>query len=132
MVELSRAPQSEEPMPSILLVEDEADVAELVQEALLDAGFDVTVALGDQAAFQALKAEPRSFAALVTDINLGVGVTGFDVAREARRRNSGIKVVYITGHAAHLSKFGVEEALMFPKPFDAAELADQVRMLVRV
>jgi DNA-binding response OmpR family regulator len=117
-------------MPSVLLVEDEADVAELVEEALLGAGLDVTVALGDQAAFEALASEPSSFAALVTDINLGVGVTGFDVAREARRRNGGIKVVYITGHAAHLSRFGVEDALMFPKPFDAGELADQVKMLV--
>lgn len=130
MVELSRAPESEFPMPNVLLVEDEADVAELVEEALVDAGLDVTVALGDQAAFRALDSEPRTFAAIVTDINLGVGVTGFDVAREARRRNKAIKVVYITGHAAHLSRFGVDDALMFPKPFDAGELADQVRMLL--
>jgi len=120
---------SEWVMTSVLLVEDEPDVAELVEEALVDAGFDVTVANGDLQAFRALD-EPRSFAAIVTDINLGVGVTGFDVAREARRRNCEIKVVYITGHAAHLSKFGVEDALMFPKPFDVSELADQVRMLI--
>lgn len=117
-------------MTSVLLVEDEPEVADLVEEALVDAGLDVTVALGDRAAFQALAAEPRSFAVLVTDINLGVGVTGFDVAREARRRNDGIKVIYITGHAAHLSKFGVEDALMFPKPFSAVDLADQVKLLI--
>lgn len=117
-------------MTSVLLVEDEPDVAELVEEALADVGLDVKVALDDRSALAALEGEARSFAALVTDINLGVGVTGFDVARKARQLNGEIKVVYITGHAAHLSKHGVEDALMFPKPFSAVELADQVRMLL--
>lgn len=117
-------------MSSVLLVEDEPDVAELVEEALTDVGLDVKVALDDQAAFAALDGEPRSFQALVTDINLGVGVTGFDVARRARSLNEDIQVIYITGHAAHLAKHGVEDALMFPKPFDVTELAERVRRLI--
>jgi DNA-binding response OmpR family regulator len=117
-------------MSSVLLVEDEPDIAELVEEALTDAGLDVKVALDDRAAYAALDGEPRSFRALVTDINLGVGVTGFDVARKARLLNEDIRVVYITGHAAHLSKHGVDDALMFPKPFNVTELAERVRRLV--
>jgi DNA-binding response OmpR family regulator len=35
-------------------------------------------------------------------------------------------VVYITGHAAHLQKQGVDDAVMFPKPFYPDELAERV------
>jgi DNA-binding response OmpR family regulator len=117
-------------MPDVLLVEDEADVAELVQDALVEAGLAVQVAHDDKGAYDKLEREARSFSALVTDINLGVGTTGFDVARRARQLNPELKVIYITGHAAHLDKFGVDEALMFPKPFDPYELAEQVTMLL--
>ncbi|WP_374468572.1 response regulator [Phenylobacterium sp.] len=116
-------------MTSILLVEDEPFVAELVEEALSEAGLEVKVARDDRAAFAALEGEARSFAALVTDVNLGPGANGFEVARRARELNADIKVVYITGHAAHLARQGVADALMFPKPFDALELADRVRGL---
>ncbi|HEY8617795.1 response regulator [Phenylobacterium sp.] len=117
-------------MASILLVEDEPFVAELVEEALSDAGLQVKVARDHRSAVAVLEGDARSFAAVVTDINLGPGATGFEVARKARELNAGIKVVYITGHAAHLARQGVEDALMFPKPFDALELAQRVRRLL--
>ncbi|MGA0607296.1 response regulator [Phenylobacterium sp. VNQ135] len=117
-------------MADVLLVEDEADVAELVQEALEEAGLTVAVVHNDQGAYERLEREARSFTTLVADINLGAGTTGFDVARRARALNPDLKVVYITGHAAHLDRFGVEDALMFPKPFDPVELADQVTMIM--
>ena len=58
-------------MSDVLLVEDEPDVAELVQEALAEAALSVTVALNDRSAYAQLEREARSFAAVVTDINLG-------------------------------------------------------------
>jgi DNA-binding response OmpR family regulator len=117
-------------MASILVVEDEAEVAELVRDALIEAGFEVKVALSDKAAYRVLQREARSFSALIADINLGEGVTGFDIARRARQLHPGLKVVYITGHAAHLDRFGVDGAVMFPKPFNPTELAHQVIDLV--
>ena len=117
-------------MPDVLLVEDEPDIAELIEEALVDAGLSVAVAHSDTAAYAKLDHEARSFAALVTDINLGSGVSGFDIARHARELNPHLKVVYITGQAAHLARLGLDDALMFPKPFDPRELADQVTMLL--
>jgi DNA-binding response OmpR family regulator len=117
-------------MASVLLVEDEREVAELVEDALTEAGFTVTVARDDRSANGALEREARSFAALVTDINLGAGTTGYDVARRARRLNPRIKVMYITGDAAQFDRFGVDDAQMFPKPFNARELAERVLALV--
>jgi len=118
-------------MPDVLLVEDEFLIACLVEQAFTDAGLRVAVAHDGQGACEALEREARSFAAVVTDINLGPGANGFDVAQCARELNPAVKVVYISGHAAHLDKAAVEEALVVPKPFDVDRLAARVTELVR-
>jgi len=117
-------------MVSVLLVEDEPQVAALACDALTDAGFSVTVAHDDAAACRTLAREARSFAAVVTDINLGAGVTGFDIARLARQLNGAIKVVYISGQGPHRDQFGVAGALMVEKPFEPRDLAEQVAAIL--
>lgn len=115
-------------MGRVLLVEDEPLVAELVRETLEDEGLDVRTLHSGRDALGCLAAEPRSFQVLVTDINLGDGITGFDVAAAARAANPDVHVVYVTGLPSNIYAAEVE-ALMFPKPFDPLELAVQVRAL---
>lgn len=117
-------------MEQILLVEDEAFIAEMIQDALEDRGLAVTSAHTDRSAYAILEDEARSFTVLIADINLGLGTTGFDVARRARQLHPDLKVVYISGHAAHLHKQGVEGSMMFPKPFYPDDLADQIVALI--
>jgi DNA-binding response OmpR family regulator len=117
-------------MVHVLLVEDEPLVAELTFDALVDAGFSVTVATDDKSAYSTLEREARSFAAVVTDINLGRGVTGFDIARRARQLNGDIKVVYISGQGPHADMFAVDDALMVEKPYEPRDLAEQVASLL--
>lgn len=117
-------------MSTVLVVEDESDVLEILQDALERRGLQVRVAGDDRSAYDLLQQEGRSFGAIVTDINLGVGTTGFDVARRARQLNPDLKVIYITGDAALLDRFGVPDSLMFPKPFYPEDLADCVAGLV--
>lgn len=64
----------------------------------------------------------------MTDINLGCSTTGFDIAGRARELNPAIKVVYMTGLPSNVYAAEVE-ALMFPKPFDAIELARQLKSI---
>jgi CheY-like chemotaxis protein len=113
-------------MTTVLLVEDEADVRELIVEAFAEHGIEVQTAENDREAYERLEKSAQDFAVLVADINLGAGTTGFDVARRARILNRDLKVIYITGHAAHLNRFGVEGSIMFPKPFNPHELAQRV------
>jgi DNA-binding response OmpR family regulator len=113
-------------MEQVLLVEDELFIAEVIQDALEERGLRVKSAHTDRGAYDLLENEARSFSVLIADINLGPGASGFDVARRARELHSGVKVVYITGHAAHLQKQGVEGSLMVPKPFYPDELAERV------
>lgn len=114
-------------MRAVLLVEDEAEVRKLIEEAFAEAGLLVASAANDRAAYALLEREARSFDMLVADVNLGAGTTGFDVARRARQLNPAMQVIYITGQAAHLANLGVPGAEMFPKPFSPVELADRVR-----
>ena len=113
-------------MGQVLLVEDEVFIAEMIRDALEDRGLSVKAAHCDRIAYDILEEQARAFSVLVADINLGPGSTGFDVARRARELHPKLKVVYITGHAAHLQKQGVEGSVMVPKPFYPDELAERV------
>jgi DNA-binding response OmpR family regulator len=110
----------------VLLVEDDAEIRELIEDAFQDRGLAVACADSDQAAFAILEAQAANIKLLVADINLGQGADGFDVARRARRLNPDLKVIYITGHAAQFGKYGVEDGEIFPKPFNPGQLADRV------
>lgn len=114
-------------MGLVLLVEDEDEVRDLIEDAFIHASLEVRTAANDTQAYALLESDPGRFEVLVTDINLGVGTTGFDVARRARQINPGLKVIYITGDAAQQNRFGVEGAEMFPKPFNPDELALRVK-----
>jgi DNA-binding response OmpR family regulator len=119
----------EHQMSGILLVEDEILIAELVEDSLRDNGHEVETTYSGRDAVSRLEAEPRSFAVLVTDINLGDGPTGFEVAAKARALNPDVKVVYVTGLPSNI-RSADGEALMFPKPFDPNDLAAQVSLLL--
>lgn len=117
-------------MATVLVVEDERLVAELVADALSDAGYEVVTAHSAEDAVAKLAPEPRSFSALVTDVNLEQGGDGFDVARRARELNPSIQVAYMTGRPENLERFEPDRALMFAKPFSPIEMAEQLAMLV--
>ncbi len=109
-------------MPRVLIVDDEPEIVER--------GLKVRSAQTDQEALDLLEREAQALSVLVTDINLGVGVTGFDLARRARELNPAMTVVYITGQPQKLERFGVDGALLIEKPFLPGELAETVVELV--
>ena len=85
-------------MARILLVEDEMLVRELAFEDLTDAGFDVATA-GDGDEAMAILREDQSFDLLFTDIKMPSSIDGRELAAEAKRLISGLKVIYATGLA---------------------------------
>ena len=107
----------------VLVVEDEAEVCDLIQQQLGDEGYEVVCAGNDDAAYRTLQREARSFAALIVDINLGRGTTGFDVARHARRLDPAVPVVYVTGgDPSIVDAHAVDGAALVLKPFDREDL----------
>jgi DNA-binding response OmpR family regulator len=119
-----------ETVPRILVVDDEDAVCDLVSDILEDAGFEVHCVQSDRGAYAALAGVIR-YSALVVDVNLGPGTTGFDVARFARQLRPTLPVLYVSGDSSEesLRAFGVPGSAFVMKPFGPDELAAQVRRL---
>lgn len=115
----------------VLIVEDDSEICELMSDALADEGFKTVCVQSDRAAFEALRTND-AFACIVVDVNLGVGSTGFDVARFARRIDPALPVVVVSGFSSEASfeMNSVPGSLYLHKPFTPAELMEKVRMLV--
>ncbi|MFZ5681337.1 MAG: response regulator [Bradyrhizobiaceae bacterium] len=115
----------------ILVVEDEMLLQALLEETLKDGGYDVTVVSTGEEAIKLLDADEPKYRALVTDVNLGRKVDGWDVARRAREINADTGIVYITGHgAADWASRGVPNSIVLTKPFAPAQLITAVSQLI--
>lgn len=119
------------PVPVLLLVEDEALIVLDVEESLKEAGFEPIAVSEGQAAIDEIEADVSRFSALVTDIDLGDGPTGWDVARRARELSPHIPVIYMSG-ASHgdWSSRGVPKSVMLLKPFASAQLITALATLI--
>ena len=107
----------------VLLFEDEPLVAMFVQDALTDAGFEHALARNPGEAEAAIRDSIETVSALVTDVRLGEGLSGWELARAARERCPGLPVVFISGDSAidHNAQ-GVPDSVMIQKPFVEAQL----------
>lgn len=108
---------------AVLLVEDEPLIQGLLQTVLDEAGYDVLVADDGAEALALLDGRAAQIEGLVTDINLGSGPNGWDVAERARELTSELPVVYITGDNEHLwSRRGVGRSVLLAKPFNPEQV----------
>ena len=102
--------------PRILLADDEILVRDLVEQALLEAGYDVTCAGSAADGLVALEAGDP-YAGVVTDINFKAQPDGWALGTHARELRPDIAVVYMSGDSAHLwSAHGVPDSAMLTKP----------------
>jgi DNA-binding response OmpR family regulator len=115
----------------VLIVEDDALVADAVQRALAAAGFAVDLVASAEAAGSALHTEPFDLA--IVDIGLP-HTSGLQLVREARRRGLSLPVLILTARdglddrVAALD-LGADDYLT--KPFQVPELIARCRALIR-
>jgi DNA-binding response OmpR family regulator len=114
----------------VLLVEDDKDLADLLQVRLAHEGFDVVHAAGVAEARERLRDSPPSV--MVVDVVLGDG-DGLALVAERRLADPPLTapVVVLSGHEADeatVRRLGVEWLL---KPCDDRELAGAIRRAVR-
>jgi two-component system OmpR family response regulator len=115
----------------ILLVEDEALILLDVETALVEAGFEVVCAKNAAEALKQFDAEPAKFAGLVTDIRLGDGKSGWDIARHVRETSPSMPVVYMSGDSAfEWHAQGVPDSVMIQKPFVIAQIITALSQLL--
>jgi signal transduction histidine kinase len=127
--DLSTTPPTDPPAApgsgTVLLVDDEGLVRSSTSEMLADLGYRVVEAESGEDALRKLDEEIRvDF--LVTD-HLMPGMTGTQLAAEARRKQPGLAVLIISGYA---ESDGIDPGLSrLTKPFRQAELASRIAEL---
>jgi two-component system, cell cycle response regulator CpdR len=119
------------PSMKLLLVEDEGLIRLDLKDALAEAGFDVTEAANGEKALSEFEADASRFRGLITDINLGKGPDGWEVARRGRELIRDLPVLYISAHApADWPSKGVPNSLIVSKPFAVAQIITAISTLL--
>lgn len=75
----------------VLVVEDEALIASFVEDALFDGGFQACLVSSGEAALSTFCDGRKGCRALLTDVNLGDGITGWELARRVREITPGFR-----------------------------------------
>jgi CheY-like chemotaxis protein len=115
----------------LLLVEDDELVRPNIEDTLTEGGFEVKLARNGVEGLALLEAHKDTIRGLITDINLGTGPDGWDVARHARELIPELPVVYMSGASAHeWTSHGVPHSVFVAKPFALAQIVTAISTLL--
>jgi two-component system, OmpR family, response regulator len=120
-----------EPVKRILIVEDDAHIAELMRMHLQDEGYAITHAADGDAGLREL--ERGQWDALVLDLMLP-GVDGLEICRRARAMTRYTPIIITSARSSEVHRIlglelGADDYLA--KPFSVLELVARVRALLR-
>ncbi|CAN5918459.1 hypothetical protein BH11PSE3_BH11PSE3_24130 [soil metagenome] len=135
------APTPREPSPlfppplreKILVVDDDERVRDVALNQLISLGYEVIVAADGAEAIEILE-RVDDIDLLFTDVVMPGGMTGREVARQARLIRPGLKVLFTSGYfeGALVREGTIEESVLFlVKPYRKKELAQKVAEVLR-
>ena len=115
----------------VFVVDDDPLVMLTIEQALEDAGLARKTASSPDEADDLFREFGDTCRALITDVNLGGAITGWQVARSARERYPTLPVIYVTGDSgAEWSAQGVPDSILISKPFVSAQIVTAVATLL--
>lgn len=118
-------------LPVLLLAEDEAMIADLLETSLQEAGFEVVTAMSGGDAIKQFEDSSERFCGVITDIRMPGGPDGWDVGKRAREITPNIPVVYISGDSeGDWTSKGVPGSVMITKPFAPIQIATAISSLL--
>src|SRR6185503_205990 len=113
----------------ILVIDDEAPVAEFMRELLEGWGIQATAMTSARDALAAFTADPGAYDLVITDQTMP-GTTGFSLARELLGKRPGLPVILCTGHLDAVARRELESAgirALLHKPVEPEELYGLLR-----
>jgi DNA-binding NtrC family response regulator len=118
-------------MYKILVVDDEPQIAKVLQEFLVKEGFEAITALGGEEAIEIVNSDIK-IDLMVLDMKMPK-VAGSDVLKEMKKINKKIPVIILTGsidaekYLTDLAKLGYTQEDILYKPVDLFALLDMVK-----
>lgn len=114
-------------LPSILFVEDEPALRDLVGDALQDLDYDVTIVSDGHEAVASLRT--RSFDFIFSDIAMPRGMSGIDMAIDAAALQPDARIILTSGFAKAQLPPLPEGVAFLPKPYRISQLTGLLREL---
>lgn len=119
--------------PKILLIEDEADLGNVVKQYLEIMDFEVEWIKNGKEALDYISANPKSFNILLIDVSLP-GLDGFELADRIVEINPHIPFLFLTARNEKQDrirglKIGADDYIT--KPFDIDELVLRIRNIIK-
>ncbi len=116
---------------SVLIVEDDPDIAHLIELQILDLGCDVDISHDGVEGFNLFKA--RQYALVILDIMLP-GMDGLDICKAIRAMESSVPIMMLTAKSTELDRvlgleLGADDYLT--KPFSVLELVARIKAIFR-
>lgn len=116
---------------SILIVEDEQRLAEILKKQFEDSGFRVDIAADGYIGLRL--ASSNLYSIIILDIKLPL-INGYDLCREIRKTNNNIPIIMLTALGTADNKLtgfqaGADDYVL--KPFDYRELLARVNVFLR-
>jgi DNA-binding response OmpR family regulator len=118
--------------PTILVVDDEEDLRDIMRRMLERRGFNTLVAGDADQAIAVCREHDGDIDVLVTDLGLP-GVSGGELSQSARALRPGMGVVYISGlpkDIAVTKGLISEDSLLVKKPFTSELLVEALRLVI--
>jgi CheY-like chemotaxis protein len=113
-------------MSTILLVEDDGAVRRVLEEHLIDTGYQVIAVPDTTTALQALAGSPR-VDLLVADLVMPTGHSnGLAFASAVQAEQPGIPVIFITGYYGFVARSGEMPGAVLYKPVDLETLSREI------
>jgi len=115
----------------ILVIEDERDIADLIDLHLRDLDYAVTVARDGNAGLR--QATSRRWDMIILDLRLP-GIDGLEICRQIRRKSQYVPILMLTSKSSELDRVvGLEVGAddYVTKPFSVLELKARVRAMLR-
>jgi DNA-binding NtrC family response regulator len=118
--------------PTVLVVDDEEDLRDIMRRTLERRGFDILVAGDSASAIATCRDHAGAINVLVTDLGLP-GASGGELSRAATALRPAMGVIYISGLPKDIAVTkGLidDDALLVKKPFTSEALIEALRTVI--
>lgn len=115
------------PQPTVLLVDDDENILDVVQESLRDAGYAVITAANGAQALQILNEDAGRVDVVFSDISMPGGMSGIDLAKHAYDVRPALRVILTSGYSPNWLPELPPNCEFLPKPYEMSDLDRRLR-----